>query len=288
MKPIKYFIQFIFLIFFFIIFKIIGYKLASDLGSALGKIFGKKIRTDKIIKKNLKIIEDDIGKNFDDKDKMVTNIFSNYGRILSDYMYLKQFRNNKLNKYINLNGYENLEELKSKNKQVIFISGHFNNFELMPMFIEKAGINLAAIYRPLNNIYLNKVMEYLRIKYICRHQIKKGKAGTRELLSYLKKNFSVALMIDQRVTEGILCKLFGQDAHTTTIPAQIVKKFNCDIVPVYIERYNKVKFNITFDKPISFKKDLTIEDITVKLNGILEKMILKDTEQWILTHDRWK
>ena len=288
MKPIKYFIQFIFLIFFFIIFKIIGYKLASDLGSALGKFFGKKIKTDKIIKKNLKIIEDDIGKNFDDKDKMVTNIFSNYGRILSDYMYLKQFRNNKLNKYINLNGYENLEELKSKNKQVIFISGHFNNFELMPMFIEKAGINLAAIYRPLNNIYLNKVMEYLRIKYICRHQIKKGKAGTRELLTYLKKNFSVALMIDQRVTEGILCKLFGQDAHTTTIPAQIVKKFNCDIVPVYIERYNKVKFNITFDKPISFKKDLTIEDITVKLNGILEKMILKDTEQWILTHDRWK
>jgi len=288
MKPIKYFIQFIFLIFFFIIFKIIGYKLASDLGSALGKFFGKKIRTDKIIKKNLKIIEDDIGKNFDDKDKMVTNIFSNYGRILSDYMYLKQFRNNKLNKYINLNGYENLEELKSKNKQVIFISGHFNNFELMPMFIEKAGINLAAIYRPLNNIYLNKVMEYLRIKYICRHQIKKGKAGTRELLTYLKKNFSVALMIDQRVTEGILCKLFGQDAHTTTIPAQIVKKFNCDVVPVYIERYNKVKFNITFDKPISFKKDLTIEDITVKLNGILEKMILKDTEQWILTHDRWK
>ena len=288
MKPIKYFIQFIFLIFFFIIFKIIGYKLASDLGSALGKFFGKKIRTDKIIKKNLKIIEDDIGKNFDDKDKMVTNIFSNYGRILSDYMYLKQFRNNKLNKYINLNGYEHLEELKSKNKQVIFISGHFNNFELMPMFIEKAGINLAAIYRPLNNIYLNKVMEYLRIKYICRHQIKKGKAGTRELLTYLKKNFSVALMIDQRVTEGILCKLFGQDAHTTTIPAQIVKKFNCDVVPVYIERYNKVKFNITFDKPISFKKDLTIEDITVKLNGILEKMILKDTEQWILTHDRWK
>ena len=288
MKPIKYFIQFIFLIFFFIIFKIIGYKLASDLGSALGKFFGKKIRTDKIIKKNLKIIEDDIGKNFDDKDKMVTNIFSNYGRILSDYMYLKQFRNNKLNKYINLNGYENLEELKSKNKQVIFISGHFNNFELMPMFIEKAGINLAAIYRPLNNIYLNKVMEYLRIKYICRHQIKKGKAGTRELLTYLKKNFSVALMIDQRVTEGILCKLFGQDAHTTTIPAQIVKKFNCDVVPVYIERYNKVKFNITFDKPISFKKGLTIEDITVKLNGILETMILKDSEQWILTHDRWK
>ncbi len=288
MKLIKYFIQFIFLIFFFIIFKIIGYKLASDLGSALGKFFGKKIRTDKIIRKNLKIIEDGIGKNFDDKNKMVTNIFSNYGRILSDYMYLKQFRNNKLNKYINLDGYEHLEELKSKNKQVIFISGHFNNFELMPMFIEKAGINLAAIYRPLNNIYLNKVMEYLRKKYICRHQIKKGKAGTRELLTYLKKNFSVALMIDQRVTEGILSKLFGENAHTTTIPAQVIKKFNCDIVPVYIERYDKVKFNIKFHKPISFKKDLTIKDITVKLNGILENMILKDPEQWILTHDRWR
>ena len=112
----------------------------------------------------------------------------------------------------------------------------------MAMFIEASGIELAAIYRPLNNIFLNKIMENIRLKHICKKQIKKGKSGTRELLNSLKKNFSVALMIDQRVSEGIGCNFFGIPAFTTTIPAQIVKKYCCEIVPVHIERYEDIKF----------------------------------------------
>jgi len=131
-------------------------------------------------------------------------------------------------------------------------------------------------------------MENIRVKHICKNQIKKGKSGTRELLNFLKKNFSVALMIDQRVTEGIKSNFFGEPAFTTTIPAQIVKKFNCEIVPVHIERYDDIKFNLTIDKPIQLNKNLTIEEITLSLNKILEKMILKNPSQWILTHNRWK
>ena len=158
----------------------------------------------------------------------------------------------------------------------------------MAMFIETAGIELAAIYRPLNNIFLNKIMENIRLKHICKHQIKKGKSGTRELLNSLKKNFSVALMIDQRVSEGIGCNFFGIPAFTTTIPAQIVKKYGCEIVPVHIERYEDIKFKLTISKPIKFDENLNLEDITLELNKILEKMILKNPSQWILTHNRWK
>ena len=156
------------------------------------------------------------------------------------------------------------------------------------MFIDSAGINLAAIYRPLNNIFLNKIMENMRINHICKNQIKKGKSGTRELINYLKKNYSIALMIDQRVTEGIKSNLFGQPAFTTTIPAQIIKKFGYEIVPVYIERLGKHKFDLTIEEPIKFENNLKIEEITQKLNLILEKMILKNPSQWILTHNRWK
>ena len=131
-------------------------------------------------------------------------------------------------------------------------------------------------------------MENIRLKYICKNQIKKGKSGTREILNFLKKNFSIALMIDQRVTEGIKSNLFGKPAFTTTIPAQIVKKYDCEIVPVYIERYDKIRFNLTISQPIKFNNDLSIEDITLELNKILEKMILKNPSQWILTHNRWK
>ncbi len=287
MKYIKYFFQFIVIIFLFFIFKLIGYKNASNFGSIIGKYFGNLIRSDKIILKNISIINE-ASNNKIENNKIVRDIFSNYGRILSDYVYLRDFRNGVLNNFVNIEGMEHLNNIKLKNKKVVFVSGHFNNFELMAMYLNQAGIKLSAIYRPLNNMFLNKVIEYLRINYVCKNQIKKGKSGTRELLNYLKKNFSVALMIDQRVSEGIKSDFFGRPAFTTTIPAQIVKKFDCEIVPVYIERYNSIKFNIRIDTPIKFDKDSSIEEITLNLNKILEKMILKNPAQWILTHNRWK
>ena len=288
MKFIKYFFQFIIILFLFFIFRILGYQKASNLGSKIGKKFGKFFRSDKIISKNISFINEYSNNKIEDSKKIIDEVFSNYGRILSEYIFLKNFKNGKLKKHVKVYGGEILDEIKRKNKRVVFISGHFSNFELMAMFIDSSGINLSAIYRPLNNIFLNNIMENIRSQFICKNQIKKGKSGTREMLKFLKKNFSVALMIDQRVSEGIKCNFFGKPAFTTTIPAQIVKKFGCEIVPIYIERVDNVDFKLTINDPITFEKKETIEEITLKLNKILEKMILKNPSQWILTHNRWK
>ena len=156
------------------------------------------------------------------------------------------------------------------------------------MQIEKAGIDVAAVYRPLNNFFLNFIMEKIRIKNICKTQVKKGKAGTRQLLELFKSGSSIALMIDQRVSEGVKANFFGRPAFTTIIPAQLVKKYNCEIVPVYIERINKINFKMHVNKPIKFENNLSIEYMTEKLNIILEQMVLKNPEQWIWSHDRWK
>jgi len=215
-------------------------------------------------------------------------MWNNYGRTLSEYMFLKGFRNNKFESNIKIVGKEILEKIKLENAPVIFISGHFSNFELMAMEIEKSGINLSAIYRPLNNIFLNVLMEKIRKKYICKNQIKKGTGGVRELLKLYKKGYSIALMIDQRVSEGIRSKFFSADAFTTTIPAQFIKKFNCKVVPIYIERHHGINFNIKIETPMEFTKNCSTEKITRDLNIWLEKMILKNPGQWIWSHDRWK
>ena len=286
MKTIKYFFEFIFVITFFFIFRIVGYKNASNLGEFIGKKIGPIFRSKTRIQKNLE--NSDIGNSEKDRELIAKNMWGNYGRILSEYIFIKQFRKNNLSKFLEVEGSEILNEIKANNEQVVFISGHFNNFELMAMEIEKAGINLCAIYRPLNNPFLNLIMEKIRKDYICKNQIKKGKSGTRNLIELFKKNFSVALMIDQRVSEGITIEFFNNLAKTTTIPAQLVKKYACRIVPVYIERKNKHSFKISFQKPIKFDDNLSIDKISLELNRILEKMILKNPDQWIWTHDRWK
>ena len=285
MKKIIYFIEFLLVEFLFIICKIIGYKSASNLGFFIGKNFGNFFRKKKSIIENLH--KSKIVINISD-NQFVNNILGNYGRILAEYPFLKDFRKNKLEQFIRIDGIENLDKIKSKKKPVVFISGHFNNFELMAMQIEKHGINLAAIYRPLNNIFLNKTMERIRTKYICRNQIKKGRSGTRQILENLKKGNSIALMIDQRVTQGIKIDFFGNLASTTTIPAQIIKKYECDLVPIYIERLKKYNFKMYVSQPIAINSEKSQEEISKHLNKILEKMILKNPDQWIWTHNRWK
>ena len=285
MKKIIYFIEFLLVEFLFIICKVLGYKSASNLGFFIGKNFGNFFRKKKSIVENLnksKIVINISNNQF------VNNILGNYGRILAEYPFLKDFRKNKLDQFITIDGIENLDKIKSNKKPVVFISGHFNNFELMAMQIEKHGINLAAIYRPLNNIFLNKTMESIRTKYICRNQIRKGRSGTRQILENLKKGNSIALMIDQRVTEGIKIDFFGNLASTTTIPAQIIKKYECDLVPIYIERFEKYNFKMYVSQPIAINSKKSQEEISGHLNTILEKMILKNPDQWIWTHNRWK
>jgi len=286
MKLFKYFFEYIFISILLTIFKIIGYKNASGLGEKIGKIIGPLFRSKEKIINNLK--NSNIGENEHEREKIIKSMWGNYGRILAEYPYLKKFNQKIYSNHISIEGLEYLEEIKKNKKKVVFVSGHFNNFELMAMQIENCGINLAAIYRPLNNIFLNKTMEEIRKKHICKIQIKKGKSGTRDLLEYFKKGYSIALMIDQRVSEGIQVKFFNNSAYTTTIPAQLVKKYNCEIVPVYIYRLNKSFFKMTVYKPIIFEKDLSIENITQELNYKLEKMIIKNPEQWIWSHNRWK
>ena len=283
MKILKYFLQFLFVIILFLIFKIIGLKYSSKLSGNIFSFLGPFFRSNKICHKNLIFAFPDL--NEYERQKILKNMWLNYGKIFSEYLFI-----NKLKTADNLiiRNQEMLEKIKKRKEPVIFISGHFNNFELMAMHLERSGIDVAAIYRPLNNIFLNPIMEYIRKKYICKKQIKKGISGTKEILKQYKNGTSIALMIDQRVSEGIKSNFFGHEALTTTIPAQFVKKFNTKIVPVYIERSADNKFHLEIFEEITFSKNETLDDITANLNKVLENMIKKNADQWIWTHNRWK
>ena len=287
MRQIKYLIEFIIIIFLFIIIKLFGLKISQSTFSFIFKNVGPLFRSKKISHNNLSLALPNINKS--ERDKIINNMWANYGKIFSEYMFIKKFRlNPKFSRKIIVENQEELEKIKSQKKPVIFISGHFNNFELMAMHLEKSDIDLAAVYRPLNNKFLNPIMERIRKKYICKKQIKKGISGTKELLKEFKKGTSIALMIDQRVSEGIKSNLFGKEALTTTIPAQFIKKFDTSVVPIHIERLVNDTFKLKIQESIKFSNKETMKEITQKLNKILEKMIMTNPDQWIWTHNRWK
>ena len=291
MKTIKYFFEFIIVITLFFIFKIIGLKNASNLGGMIGRFFGPLFRSKSITKKNIKIGLGEISK--ESEKEIINGMWSNIGRTFAEYVFLKDFKFNKINyNHVEIIGTKYLDEIKKNNQSVIFFSGHFANFELMALELDKFGIKCAAIYRPLNNFFLNPVMEYLRMKYICPNQIPKGRMGMREIIGKMKNGYSIALMVDQRVSEGPREIFFNKPAHTTTIPAQLALKYDSKLVPISLERKEGIKFIMTIHEPYKVKKtgseDQDAKNITIKINQILEKMIIKNPKQWIWSHDRWK
>ena len=284
MKIINYFFQSIAVYSFFLIGKILGLRISRKLFAWIFLTFGSFFKSKKIIKRNLKIFSN---KSPQINEKLIcSKMWRNYGMTFIEYVFLNYFR--KQNSHISIENDENLSKILIEKKPVIFVSGHFANFELMAMEITKKNIPLATIYRPLNNFFLNPFMEYQRKKYICKNQIKKGINGVRESIDYIRKNFSIALMIDQRVSEGEKINFFNKTALTTTLPAQLSIKYNLDIVPVYIERDKKNNFIIEFKDRINPKNYNDKIELTKKLNDTLEKMIIRNPSQWIWTHNRWK
>tara|TARA_Y100000591_G_scaffold329309_1_gene357608 strand:- start:212 stop:1069 length:858 start_codon:yes stop_codon:yes gene_type:complete len=283
-KLFKYFFQAIIIYFFFIIGKLVGIKLSRVIFSSIFKSVAPIFKSKKIIEKNLNILASEVPDI--NKNQIVSEMWKNYGMTFIEYVFLNTLRKN--SSHIEIKGEENLNVAISKKKPLIFVSGHFANFELMSMEITKKNIKLATIYRPLNNIFLNPFMEFLRKKFICKNQIKKGLNGVRDAIEYIKNDFSIALMIDQRVSEGIKINFFKRPALTTTLPAQLALKYKLSIIPVFIQRKSNSKFVIEFQNEIKAEDFQDKLKLTNKLNEVLEKMIIKNPTQWIWTHNRWK
>ena len=283
-KIINYFFQSILIYILFLLGRLLGIKLSRKVFAYLFLLVGPFFKSTKIIKKNLKIFSSN-NVHFDENE-IINYLWKSYGMTFIEYIFLDYF--NKDTKHIKIEDKANLELIINGKKPVIFVSGHFSNFELMSMEITKKNIPLATIYRPLNNLFLNPFMEYLRKKYICKNQIQKGIKGVKDTIEFINNNTSIALMIDQRVSEGEKINFFKKPAFTTTLPAQLSKKFNMDIIPVYIERNSDNSFKIEFQKRIKPEEFQNKFALTEKMNQILEEMIKRNPKQWIWTHDRWK
>ena len=283
-KFLNYFFQSLLIYFFFIVGKLIGLRLSRKLFGMIFQKIAPTFKSKEIIKNNLRTFSTKIEDH--EAKVIISSMWKNYGMTFIEYIFLKFFRNN--NKHIQIEGQSNIDEIIKRNEPVIFVSGHFANYELMSMEITKRDIKLATIYRPLNNYFLNPFMEYLRRKFVCKNQIKKGIKGVREAIDYIKRDYSIALMIDQRVSEGEKINFFGKPALTTTLPAQLALKYKLSIYPVFIERLGDSNFKIKFFNEIKSTEFSNKIQLTEKLNRELEKMIINNPSQWIWTHNRWK
>ena len=225
------------------------------------------------------------------RKKVLAELWENLGRVGAEYAHLDKFRIDGDNPRIEHSGFDRLRNSDGTYQQVIFVTGHFANWEMSAVCARQLGISYGVIYRAANNPLVDEMIIRLRAATMTRVQAPKGRRGARELVSMLRDGYSLAMLVDQKLNDGISVPFMGREAMTAPAAARMALKFNVPLIPISTERLTGSHFHVKAHEPIQFDKsgDVTsdVYELTKKINGALEGFIKERPGQWLWLHRRW-
>ena len=284
LKFIRYSIEMQFLLFFYVFCKLLRIDKSSKsvgfVAEKIGPWLGISNRADQNLKKVFQNL------NFEERKRIIEKMWNNLGRTSAEFFNIKTLIKDE--DRIKIKGKNVIE--KYKNQGVIYVSGHLANWEIIPIAIMRKDKKVAAVFRESNNFLFNNWMIKQR-KLITKNQFPKGISGTKEILNFLKNKGSVAMLVDQKLSNGVKAKFFKMNAMTASVPATLALKYRYPIVPLNVRRIKNVTFEIEFFPSIEINESGNLEEdilnFTNKINQFLEEKIIEKPEEWFWLHNRW-
>jgi Kdo2-lipid IVA lauroyltransferase/acyltransferase len=271
------------------LFRLLGLDRASALGSLMGREFLYRTPLSNRARVNLRAAYPDMEE--DAIESTIREMWDNLGRTIAEYAHLDRLSIRGTQPRIALAGLEHADAALASGKAIIFISGHFANWEVMPFAAAQYGVEGGEVYRPVNNPFVDRWMVRQRIRNGPKEQISKGAHGTRRIFTLLRARKAIFLLVDQKTNEGLAVPFFGRDAMTTPLPAAFALKLDAILLPTCNERIDGAQFLMTVCPPIPFQAggnhDRDILDLTTKINQAIEMMVRRRPSQWLWIHRRW-
>ena len=271
-------------------FRMFGQDRAGAIAGSLVGRAGPKLGISRRARKNIAYAMPEL--SGEEIDRIVKGMWTNLGQTISEYAFLEDFRKPEIARRIELQGTEVLEGVKQHGKGGIFVSGHFANWELMPLVMQINGSEGGEVYRHANNPYVNDWMVDLRARATRNVQIPKGATGARQIVRLLRENKFIAMLVDQKMNDGIEARFFNQPAMTTAAPAGLAVRYDAPLIPVHFIRKNGSNFLLRVYEPIYATEGAEpfgeIMRLTQALNDFLEARIRELPSQWLWVHNRWK
>jgi KDO2-lipid IV(A) lauroyltransferase len=222
--------------------------------------------------------------------KALNGMWDNLGRTFGEYPHFRRFTGFP-NPRVEVLHADRAFAARDTGKGIVFVSGHFANWELMALTAFQAGFEGAEVYRPINNPIVNAWIVGQRRRYVTPVQVSKTGEGARTLLRVLKTGKMLAMLVDQKHREGVPVPFFGRDAMTVPGPAVLALRTSSTVLPVRMERTNGARFRMVVDPAIEMPRSGdTATDVMAGLNAInrwLEDAIRANPSMWLWAHDRW-
>lgn len=271
-------------------FRLIGLKRSSAIAGTFCKIVGPKLKSiQRRGEENLRKIYPDWSEK--EIDETLKGVWENLGRTAAEFAHLEKFTNATEEGLVTLVGGKRFEMIVQGQGPVIFVSSHCANWEIMTIVLKSAGVDYGVVYRPANNPLVDELIIAERAKVMSRRQIPKGKRGARALVENLKAGRSLAMLVDQKLNDGIEASFMGHPAMTTPAAARLALKFNIPLIPVQMKREKGPHFKMVVKDPIAYQAtgDITADTLalTTLMNKALEDDIRQAPDQWLWLHRRW-
>ncbi len=272
------------------IFKLFGVGFSSTLAGTFMRTIGP------LLKEYSRRGDSNLQKAFPDWDKdqrkrVLGDVWENIGRTGAEYAHLHKLSIHGESPKIAYSGFDRLRNEDGTYQQAIFVTGHFANWEIPAVCANQLGIKFGIIYRASNNPLVDGLIIQMRAETMTRAQAPKGRRGARELVSMLKKGYSLAMLVDQKLNDGVSVPFFGREAMTAPAAARMALKFKVPLVPISTERIGSTNFHVKAHAPIKFEPsgDTTADvyALTKKINESLETFITERPGQWLWLHRRW-
>jgi KDO2-lipid IV(A) lauroyltransferase len=270
-------------------FRLFRLDTASAIGGSLGRRFFYRTHLSGRARANLVAAYPQMSSG--ERETVIREMWDNLGRNIAKYAHLSKLSIHGTKPRIELAGIENYERAAATGKRIICISAHFANWEVMPIAASQYGVEGGAVYRPVNNPFVDRWLVRQRQTNGPKEQIAKGARGTRRIFTLLRAGKAIFMLVDQKTNEGVSVPFFGRDAMTTPAPAALALKLDAVIVPISNERLDGARFRMTVHPMIAFEpSDDHARDVlalTTCINEAIEQCVRYRPSQWLWIHRRW-
>jgi KDO2-lipid IV(A) lauroyltransferase len=261
--------------------RLLPYRVASNLLPVVGRIFAPFITRQNIIKANL--AKAFPGKSPEWASQTALAVASNIGRLGAELIHFDHLEQHVT---FTVSGKHHVNE--TRDRPAIFVGAHLGNWELVPLYLGKQGIELTIIHRAFGVEHMDK--RFAAARQLTGAEYVEKRIGAISAMRAIKRGRSVALLVDQKVSSGIEVNFFGQPSIVTDLPARIALRFNVPIIPVDVERKGNEQFHINFGSPIvptSGDVESTVADMTQLMISQIEFPIHRTPETWFCIKRRW-
>jgi KDO2-lipid IV(A) lauroyltransferase len=260
---------------------------ASRFGSTVGSWIGPKLkRKSAIFRANMAIAFPEL--NAAQLDQRVVNAWGRAGRVMAEYPHLATLLSDEDRLIIDIR--EPIETYQNPAKPCVIVTAHQSNWEVVCSAMAKLDIPNASLYSPPTNPLLDQMLLDSRRALNC--ELLPAENSARLLMRALKKGRTAAMVMDRRVDDGKPIEFFGHDKLSTIMPARLALKFQCDLVPVQVERLVDARYRVTFHPPVRPRdtgqdENTQAIDMIQQVHHQFENWIRQQPEDWFCSKRLW-